>query len=64
MKEDFVDELKAAEIVDLSVYTLRSYRYLKKGPAYYKKNMNVVYSMNDLENFNKNRMSGFERMVF
>lgn len=44
----FVSEQVASEITGWSLYTLRKWRHLKKGPAYYKSDKTVRYKVADL----------------
>jgi len=46
-----VDENKAAEILGLSVQTLRNWRHQSKGPAYSKLGRSVRYDLEDISAF-------------
>jgi hypothetical protein len=47
-KTRYVNDVKAAEIADLSPQTLRNWRLQGRGPAYVKLGRAVRYSLNDL----------------
>jgi hypothetical protein len=47
----FVDEVQAARLTGLSIYTLRNWRFLGRGPAYVKFGRAVRYSLEDLRVF-------------
>ena len=47
----FVDEVEAARLTGLSIYTLRNWRFLGRGPAYVKFGRAVRYSLEDLRTF-------------
>ena len=59
----FVDEKKAATILDISVQTLRSWRLMRKGPAYFKMGRSVRYKVADLNTYADERRIDPERMV-
>lgn len=63
-EKEFMNEFEASAYLELAVRTLRSYRTLKKGPAFYKKNMNVLYSKIDLDAFKANRQDEYVRYSF
>jgi hypothetical protein len=50
-KNQYVNDVKAAEILDCSAQTLRNYRHLGKGPAYSKCGRMVRYLVADLLDF-------------
>jgi hypothetical protein len=50
-KSQYVNDIKAAEILDCSAQTLRNYRHLRKGPAYSKRGRMVRYLVADLLDF-------------
>lgn len=47
----FVDEVEAARLTGLSIYTLRNWRFQGRGPAYVKFGRAVRYSLEDLRTF-------------
>lgn len=50
-KDQYVNDVKAAEILDCSPQTLRNYRHIGKGPVYHKRGKMVRYRVQDLLNF-------------
>ena len=50
-KSQYVNDIKAAEILDCSAQTLRNYRHLGKGPVYRKCGRMVRYLVSDLHDF-------------
>jgi Helix-turn-helix domain len=46
-KDQYVNDIKAAEILDCSPQTLRNYRHLGKGPAYTKRGRMIRYRVQD-----------------
>lgn len=59
----FVDEKKAAIILDISVQTLRNWRLMRKGPVYFKMGRSVRYKVADLNAYTDERRIDPERMV-
>jgi hypothetical protein len=49
--EQFVNDVRASEILCCSVQTLRNYRHLGRGPAYFKRGRMVRYKVADLLDF-------------
>jgi hypothetical protein len=49
--EQFVNDVRASEILSCSVQTLRNYRHLGRGPAYTKRGRMVRYKVADLLNY-------------
>lgn len=50
-KNQYVNDVKAARILDCSPQTLRNYRHLGKGPAYSKRGRMIRYLVADLLDF-------------
>jgi len=46
-----INEVRAAEILDISIQTARNWRHLRKGPAYLKLGRAVRYRLEDIEKF-------------
>jgi len=46
---DLLSESKVAEILNLSPATLRKWRCIKKGPAWYNIGRNAMYKLKDIE---------------
>lgn len=59
----FVDEKKAAKILDIAVQTLRNWRQKRRGPAYFKMGRSVRYKMEDLRTYASKRRIDPEGMV-
>ena len=49
--QPLVDEIKAAQLLDLSVKTLRRWRWAGKGPRFVKLGASVRYRLSDLDEF-------------
>ena len=47
----YVNDVKAAEIIDSTAQTLRNWRHLGRGPAYSKRGRMVRYRVQDLLDF-------------
>jgi predicted DNA-binding transcriptional regulator AlpA len=54
-KEVYVRDIQAAEIVGLSVQTLRNYRFHGKGPDYVKRGRSVRYPVSALYEWMESR---------
>ncbi len=52
--ENLIDEYEAAQILSLSVTTLRNYRHLRKGPNYHKLGSSVRYKLSDIMEYIEN----------
>lgn len=50
-REQYLNDVKAAEILDCSPHTLRNWRHLGKGPMYSKCGRMVRYSLQSLLDF-------------
>jgi hypothetical protein len=46
--EKFLNDVEAAKFLSVSPQTLRNWRFLGKGPEYYKRGRMVRYSLSDL----------------
>lgn len=46
--EHFINDRKAAEILDAAAQTLRNWRFQRRGPAYVKLGRSVRYALSDL----------------
>ena len=51
MSEALINEYEAAQLLGLSVSTLRNWRFAGVGPKYYKVGRAVRYDRNDLRQF-------------
>jgi len=52
-----VDERKLAKKMDLALQTLRNWRFLGKGPKYFKFGRAVRYGINDIQDYiNKHKI--------
>ena len=58
-----VNEVKAAEVLNISVQTARNWRCLRKGPPYIKLGRSVRYRIEDLEDFINSRRIDPEKSV-
>jgi hypothetical protein len=59
----FVDEKKAAKILDIAVQTLRNWRQSRRGPAYFKMGRSVRYKVDDLRAYTNKRRIDPERGI-
>ena len=59
----FVDEKKAAKILDIAVQTLRNWRQNRRGPAYFKMGRSVRYKVEDLVAYSNKRRIDPEKAV-
>lgn len=51
MEDRLVDVVEAAKILGLRVATMNAWRWLKKGPVYYRMGNRVLYKVSDLKAF-------------
>ncbi len=51
-----IDDLQAAELIGMSVFTLRKWRTTGHGPAYIKCGKSVKYRLSDLEAYIEKQM--------
>jgi hypothetical protein len=54
-EQRFVDERKAAAILDTAVQTLRNWRWTGRGPAFYKFEGAVRYELGELYEYARSR---------
>ncbi len=50
-KDNYVSDIVAAKIIDVSPQSLRNWRHLGRGPVYHKRGRMVRYKVQDLLNF-------------
>ena len=55
--ETYLDEKKVAELTGFSVFTLRNFRHLRKGPPYLQIGRSIRYRLSDItEYMERNRI--------